>query len=447
MPNARWLTLETPHFELHFYPDEQEFAIQSARVAERAYRLITRYLNWEPGGRISVVLTDSGDAANGGASSVPYNFIYAYGAPPDGMDELSDFDDFVKLLITHEFTHVVHLDTILSWCPRFVDSVLGKIYAPNLAQPTWFIEGLAVLMETRQTTAGRLRSSFFDMHLRVPFLEERLLGLDAVSVGFGPLVYPGGSVPYLYGSNLLRYMEDRYGPEKIREISHRYADECIAGGINRTAWAALGRPYTNAFGADIWNDWKRSASHKYALQIEEAERRGLTSALRLTFDAPSPRGTLPRPIFFRDGTLIFQRENNDEVPAYVRLDPATGAREELMAAYGGGPASPTPDGRGFVFQRVDFIPLGWRISGNAHLSWDDIYLFDIERRSVRPLTRGAARTSPTCRPTAPRSRASSATTGGRASSPSFRSAAARRRCSRRTSPGSRTRRRSRPTER
>ena len=23
---ARWLTLETPHFELHFYPEEREFA-------------------------------------------------------------------------------------------------------------------------------------------------------------------------------------------------------------------------------------------------------------------------------------------------------------------------------------------------------------------------------------------------------------------------------------
>ena len=116
LPSARWLTLETPHFELHFYPEEREFAERSARAAERAYRLITRYLNWEPKGRVSVLLTDQGDAANGGASSVPYNFIYAYGAPPDGMDELSDFDDFVKLLITHEFTHVVHLDTIL--CSR-----------------------------------------------------------------------------------------------------------------------------------------------------------------------------------------------------------------------------------------------------------------------------------------------------------------------------------------
>src|SRR6478672_7156549 len=59
-----------------------------------------------------------------------------------------------------------------------------------------------------------------------------------------------------------------------------------------------------------------------------------------------------------------------------------------MAAPGGGPASPTPDGRGFVFQRVNFLPLGWRISGFAHATWDDIYHYDLASRSVRPLTRG-----------------------------------------------------------
>ena len=46
LPSAHWLTLETPHFELHFYPEERAFAERSARVAERAYRLVTRYLNW-----------------------------------------------------------------------------------------------------------------------------------------------------------------------------------------------------------------------------------------------------------------------------------------------------------------------------------------------------------------------------------------------------------------
>ena len=77
---------------------------------------------------------------------------------------------------------------------------------------------------------------------------------------------------------------------------------------------AVGRPYTSAFGDDIWNDWGRSAAHRYALQKEEVERRGLTTARRLTYDAPSPRGTWPRPVFFRDGTLVYQRENNDQRP-------------------------------------------------------------------------------------------------------------------------------------
>jgi len=388
LPNARWFTLETPHFELLFYPDERDFAEKAAVVAERSYRLLTRYLNWQPSGRISIMLADHTDGANGGATSVPYNFIYAFGAPPDPMDELSDFDDFVKLLITHELTHVVHLDTILSLCPRLVNSILGKIYAPNLAQPTWFIEGLAVLMETLQTTAGRLRSTFFDMHLRVPFYEGRLLPLDKVTVGYGPLVYPGGTVPYLYGSSILRYVEDRYGPEKIREISHRYADQCIAGGINRVAGQATGRPYAGILGDDIWRAWGRSLSHRYTLQREEAERRGLTTARRLTFEAPAPRGTGPRPVFFRDGTLVYQRESVDRAPAYVRLNIATGEEERLASSYAGGPAAPTPDGRGLVIQRGSYLPLPWRIAGSAYTSWNDIYYVDLANGSVRPITRG-----------------------------------------------------------
>jgi len=181
VPGGNWFTLQTPHFNIHFYEEEREFAARVAHFAERAYRLNTRYLNWRPSGRVNVVLSDISDAANGSASSIPYTFINAYGAPPDSLDELNDFDDYVKLLITHEFAHVVHLDTMLSICPLAINTLLGRTYAPNLAEPTWFIEGMAVLMESRQTTAGRLRSSFYDMHLRVPFLEGRLFRLDQIS--------------------------------------------------------------------------------------------------------------------------------------------------------------------------------------------------------------------------------------------------------------------------
>jgi Tol biopolymer transport system component len=385
IPQIRWYTLETPHFDLHYYPAEREFAERAARIAERAYRLNTRYLNWRPSGPISITLLDHTDDANGFASSVPFNWIVAYSAPPGSLDELSDFDDYVKLLITHEMTHVVHLDTMLSWCPRLVNTVLGKAYAPNLAQATWFIEGLAVLMETRQTTAGRLRSSLFDMFLRVPFLEGKQFGMDAVSAS--PLAFPGPSVPYLYGSSVLRYLEDRYGPEKLREISHRYADECIAGGMNRVAADALGRGYVEPFGDGVWEEWKHSTAHRFALETEAASRRGLTTARRLTHTAPGPRGEGPGARFFHDGTLVYHRANNDQQPAYVRLDLATGAQHTLADAYGGGPATPTPDGRALIFQRLDFIPIAQRIAGNSHLGWNDLFRRDLANGSVRQLTR------------------------------------------------------------
>src|SRR5262245_47411413 len=76
----------------------------------------------------------------------------------------------------------------------------------------------------------------------------------------------------------------------------------------------------------------------------------------------------------------------------MRLNINTGSRETLTSAYGGGPAAPTPDGRGLVFQRLTFIPLGWRIAGppqgSPYTSWNDIYHVDLASGAVRPLTRG-----------------------------------------------------------
>jgi dipeptidyl aminopeptidase/acylaminoacyl peptidase len=284
----------------------------------------------------------------------------------------------------------VHLDTIIG-CPRLIDGLLGKLYAPNLSQPTWFIEGLAVLMESRQTTAGRIRSTFFDMHLRVPFLEGRMLGLDAVSSG--PLVFPGGTAAYLYGSNMLKYVEDRYGPDAIREISHRYGSHCLPGSINRTAAETIGVGYDR-----VWEDWKRSTAHRYALQADEARRRGLTPATRLTEDAPAARGVGPTARFLRDGSLIYYRANTDQAPAYVRIDGATGKREVVTEIHGAGPFAPTPDGHGLVFVQTYFLPLPRRISGASHASWNDLFRLDLASRDVRALTRGRRTQEPDVSP-------------------------------------------------
>jgi len=379
LPLVHWRTMYTRHFRIHFYDEDRSLADRAAMIAERAHLRLTHYLNWLPSGRIDITINDHTDDANGFASSVPQNYLFAYGAPPASLDELNDFDDFFNLLITHELTHVVHLDTILGPA-RYVNFLRGKIYAPNLSQPTWFVEGLAVLMESRQTTGGRVRSSFFDMELRVPFLEGKMLSLAAVSNG--PLAFPQGSAIYLYGSSLLKYIEDRYGPDKIREISHRYASQLIPGGMSRVSRDAIGRGYDQ-----LWQDWKESQGRRYSLEVEEATRRGLTAATRLTFDGQGPREGL-NPHYFHDGRgFVYQKATTTEHPAYVLLDPVSGKSRELMEVYAGGVAAPTPDGRALIFQRTNFQPLRHRISGASDVSWDDLFRVDLTSGEVRELTR------------------------------------------------------------
>jgi Tol biopolymer transport system component len=406
LPLVHWRTMFTPHFRIHFYDEERPLADRAAWIAERAHLRLTHYLNWLPSGRVDITLNDHTDGANGFASSVPQNYLFAYGVPPASLDELNDFDDFLNLLITHELTHVVHLDTILGLA-RAVNLLRGKLYAPNLSQPTWFIEGLAVLMESRQTSGGRLRSSFFEMELRVPMLEGRLLGLDAVSNG--PLVFPQGSAIYLYGSSLLKYIEDRYGPDKIREISHRYASRLVPGGLNRVSREAVGSGYDQ-----LWEDWKASMGRHFALEVEEAQRRGLTPTTRLTFDGQGPReGLYPR--YFHDGRgVVYQRASTTDHSAFVLLDPATGKTRELMEVYGAGAASPTPDGRALIFQRTNYQPLRRRVSGASHVSWDDLFRVDLATGEVRELTRARRAHEPDVSPDGTRIACSIGETGRRA---------------------------------
>jgi len=384
-PVVHWRTLYTPHFRIHFYEGERYIAERAAGIAERAHESLTRYLDWLPGGRIDITLVDATDSANGFASSLPNNFIYGYGVPPEPLSSLNDFDDWLNVLISHELTHVVHLDTILG-LPRVVDLIFGKISAPNLVQPNWFIEGLAVLNESRVTTGGRIRSSLYDMYLRTAILEDRFHDISAVSNG--PLAFPQGEAAYLYGSHFLKYLEDRFGSEKLAELSHRYGSRLIPFGLNRVAREVYGERYDQ-----LWDDWREELQRRYAVQVDEARHRGLTPTRRLTFDGDGAVGGVPSPglvpRYFPDGRgVVYLRQTRDRRPAYVQLDPNGQAPRELFQAHGVGAASPTPDGRGLVFQQIAPMPLPRRVAGSDSTTWDDLFHLDLGTGVVRQLTHG-----------------------------------------------------------
>src|SRR3989442_7369635 len=108
-PSLRWRTLDTEHFSVHFAERTLAQAQTVAEVAESVYPRVTGWLKWEPESRTQIVVLDSLDFSNGYASPYPFNFIGIILSPPD-EGELLQNREWLELVLTHEFTHIVHLD-------------------------------------------------------------------------------------------------------------------------------------------------------------------------------------------------------------------------------------------------------------------------------------------------------------------------------------------------
>ena len=159
-PSGTWRTLHTQHFRVHFRPVYRGRAVEAAREAERAYRLLSSELH-PPRGIIDVTLSDDVDAANGFTTVFPSNRFTIFLTPPVTDPGLQNYDSWERLVIVHELTHVFHLDRSRGlW--GTLQSIFGRLpgFFPNQYQPSWVIEGLATYYESRFTTGGRADGTF-----------------------------------------------------------------------------------------------------------------------------------------------------------------------------------------------------------------------------------------------------------------------------------------------
>lgn len=156
-PRGQWRTWHTPHFRVYARQEHGAIALVAAREAELAYAGLARELI-PPRGTVDLVLYDNVDFANGFTSPFPRNQVAVYLTSPASESGLSRYDDWLRLVITHELTHVFHLDRSAG-----IWGVLQRIFGrapglfPNAYRPSWVSEGLAVYYESRLTEGGRLR--------------------------------------------------------------------------------------------------------------------------------------------------------------------------------------------------------------------------------------------------------------------------------------------------
>ena len=257
-PAHRWRTLQTPHFAIHFHEGCDELAARAAPIAEQAHALLAARVGWTPRERTRLIIADDADAAGGWATPYPYNQILITPTPPLGEFGLGTtrHDDWLRLVITHEYTHILQLD-MASRLPLALRSIFGRLYFPNAIQPAWLIEGLATFEETELTAGGRGRSPGSAMILRMAALEGPFPTLDQMAVT--PDAWPAGQVPYLFGESFLRYLAERFGREKIADLSRDYGGRPLPFLVESTGREVLGEEYR-----DLWARGRRNCGRRAA---------------------------------------------------------------------------------------------------------------------------------------------------------------------------------------
>ena len=274
-PGLEWQTVKTENFNVH-YPESayRNMAVRIARIAEGALVRLTELLVFKPEGVIDIVLSDAYDGANGSAQVMPRNTIRLYLAAPVETTGLSDYADWLEILVTHELAHICDLDQSYG-VTRWLRYVFGKYVSMNTYTPQFLSEGLAVYAETMLSDTGRGRSSYVKMLLRMAALEDRFLEIDQAHIQFSD--WPGPNAAYFYGGTFHLWLAKKFGRGAVAALHKKNAAMPIPYFYYPTSKAIFGQGLVG-----LWKDWRLEVLAEAIRQRERVIKGGMTSSRAIT---------------------------------------------------------------------------------------------------------------------------------------------------------------------
>jgi hypothetical protein len=350
-PRVEWRTADSANFRVHYRAAQRAQAEAVAHAAERAYPRVVEALQWRLRGRTEILVLSETDLANGYATPLPYSLIAVMLAPPD-EGELLENSAWLDLLLVHELTHAVHLDKVRG-VPKLGQHIFGNmpLFIPNLFNPSWVMEGLAVQVESSPPGAsgtqghsdgpwsglGRLRSPAYETWLRA----ERERGF----IGLLELNANGRALPlskqYLYGAYFYDFLARRYGADAPQRWVTRYSGNPPFGPrLHSNPVAITGKPL-DALWEEFLADLAAQVDARAAAIRSQPEVMG--SALT------GPLLRIPSVAMQADGALLAVLDDGLGRPQLTRFA-ADGRRSDLAEVNAMARVTTAPNGRVLVAQ-------------------------------------------------------------------------------------------------
>ena len=396
-PELKWSTIETPHFYVHFHNGAEHTGKLTAKIAEEIYAPITSLYGYQPDGKIHFIIKDYDDFSNGAAYYLD-NKIEIWASALDF--ELRGTHNWLRNVITHEFTHMISLGAsrkITRHIPAFYlqnigyekekreDVLLGYpnriiSYAiPFTTVPPWFAEGVA------QYQLPELQYDLWDSHrdmmLRTAVVEGKMLTYSEMN-SFGKNSI-GSERVYNQGYSFSGYIVEHYGLESLKKISNNMRSPL------RFSFDSAIKKAAGKSGSELYREWKKYLEEKYATQLRDIQAHKVDGELLQKGGAAN---FFPR--WSPDGKSVafLTNEGADYLGQTVLVirDQATGK----MKAIKGGvhyAFSWSPDGKQIVYSRKSE-------NNPGHSALYDLFLYDLNSEKENRLTESARAQSPNWSP-------------------------------------------------
>lgn len=351
-PDERWRTIATEHFRVHFTPGMEELARRTAGNAERAYGQLAAELP-APRGLVDLVVADNVDYSNGSATPFPSNRIVVFAHPPVDVPSLRFYDEWSTLVVTHELTHIFHLDRTRGWW-RVAQHVFGRspFLFPNQYLPAWAVEGIAVYYESRLTGSGRIAGT---QHRTIA--RAAALGGDFPAVADLSLAtprFPGGEQSYALGGLFIDHLARTRGAGSVPRFIDAVAGDPIPFLLDHDARRGFGVSFRRA-----WRGWRDSIQAGLLPGAALADGSSpFTDLVHRQWQARGPR--------WRDAsTLVAGLNSGREMPGAYAIG-MDGAIDRLGRRNDVSPQVPLADG-GLLYAQLDFLD-PYRLRSDLYVS-------------------------------------------------------------------------------
>jgi hypothetical protein len=230
--------VDTPYARFIYFNQLGFLAPHAIQTFKNSYDWQRARFRWTPSEPVTVLLMDSSDYGNAGAVASPHSRVTFQVSPPSHAFETNSADERFYSTMNHEMVHIAQGDVASSEDRLWRGLFLGKV-SPNASNPEtilynyltvprfdvprWYVEGVAVFMETWMSGGvGRAQGGFDEMNFRamvrdgVPFFDP--LGVVSKGVRSG---FQSTANAYMYGTRFVTWVAYRWSPEKLVEWIRR----------------------------------------------------------------------------------------------------------------------------------------------------------------------------------------------------------------------------------